>query len=306
MSNYLVTGGCGFIGSHIANTLESMGMAVRVLDFAPRANIRNAIEFIRGDIRDRADVARAMEGMDFVLHQAAIPSVPRSIEQPRYTNSCNVAGTVNLLASAKDAGVKHFVYASSSSVYGEQPNPKGEDMAPMPLSPYAVSKYAGECYCRSFEAVYGLPVTILRYFNVYGPGQKMGSAYSAVIANFLSAAMNRHRAVVYGDGLQTRDFTYVDDVVRANLLACEKREPGICVNVATGRATSVIELLHHTREVTGRYIEFRRVRERPGDLRDSVACVDSAKARLGYEPQVGLRTGLGYTWDWLSQCEQHS
>jgi UDP-N-acetylglucosamine/UDP-N-acetylgalactosamine 4-epimerase len=297
---YLVTGGCGFIGSHIANKLNAMGGSVRVLDFAPRSNLDDGIEHIQGDVRSKSDVMKAIDGIEFVLHQAAIPSVPRSIKNPMYTHDCNVTGTVNLLIAAKDLGVRRFVYASSSSVYGKHLGARHEAMAPRPLSPYAVSKYAGECYCRSFRAVYDLPVTILRYFNVYGPGQKYDSPYSAVIPNFFSAVFNGHPAVIYGDGRQTRDFTYIEDVVNANILACEQLGKGNCVNVGTGKATSVLELLDTIEAVSGTKIEFCHKAERPGDLRDSVAYVRAAKELLGFSAFVGLESGLRFTWEWIN------
>lgn len=296
---YLVTGGCGFIGSHIANVLNKRGDAVRVLDCAEKSNLDDGIEFVHGDIRAEGDAAFAMQGVDVVLHQAAITSVPRSVENPRYTNDCNVGGTVNLLTAAKDAGVRLFVYASSSSVYGKQRNPKEEWMIPRPLSPYAVSKYAAECYCRSFEAVYGLRAIILRYFNVYGPGQRHGSPYSAVIANFLSAASNGGQAVIYGDGLQTRDFTYVDDVARANLLACDSKVSR-CFNVGTGKATSVLELLEMVKEATGRSIAVRHEAQRKGEPRESLAATQEIEDALGFSASVDLESGLRSTWEWIN------
>ena len=287
---YLVTGGAGFIGSHIVNALRERGENVRIFDV------------VNGDdIRFSQPVGEAMEGVDCVIHQAAIPSVQRSLETPRFTNSVNVEGTLNLLMAAHNQGVKRFVYASSSSVYGKNAEcPKYETMTPRPISPYAVSKYAGELYCQAFKETYDLPIVILRYFNVFGPGQKVDGPYAAVIPKFLKAYRDGTTATVYGDGLQARDFTYVDNVVVANLLACEKDEAvGETFNIGTGVETSLKRLLTRIARITWKTTSVRYEEARKGDVWRSVACINKAHKLLDYCPEIDLDSGLALTWEWI-------
>jgi len=251
MVNYLVTGGAGFIGSNMVEELLKREQKVRVLDnfcTGKRENILpflDKIELIEGDIRDYRVVKEAVERVDFILHQAALPSVPRSIKDPITTNEVNVGGTLNILDAAKNTGVKRVVFASSSSVYGNSETlPKSEDMTPEPISPYAVSKLAGEKYCKAFYEIYGLETVILRYFNVFGPRQDLNSQYSAVIPKFIAAMKKGESPTIYGDGLQSRDFTYVANVVEANLLACEADDSNAeIINVACGERFSLLDLV---------------------------------------------------------------
>lgn len=251
LAKYLVTGGAGFIGSNIVEELVDRNESVRVLDnlsTGRRENIEpfmDKIEFIEGDLRDLDAVRKAVEGVDYVLHQGALPSVPRSIDEPLTTNEVNVNGTLKVLIAARDAGVKRVVYASSSSIYGNsEVLPKREDMPPNPLSPYAISKLAGENYCRIFYQIYGLETVCLRYFNVFGPRQDPTSQYSAVIPKFINAMLNGERPIIYGDGKQSRDFTFVANVVQANLLACEANGvAGELFNVACGERYTLLDLI---------------------------------------------------------------
>lgn len=301
MKTYLVTGGAGFIGSHIIRELVRSGERVRCLDNAVGSCLENLrdvqddVDWFYGDIRNKHCAMEALDGVDYVLHQAALPSVNRSIDVPDLTNDVNVSGTLNLLMGARDAGVRRFVYASSSSVYGNTEQlSKSEDMSPCPVSPYAVSKYAGELYCKSFYGIYGLPIVILRYFNVFGPGQKQRTQYSSVIANFLAAVLDRTPVVIYGDGKQTRDFTYVQNVVDANLLACSVDGiEGEVFNIASGVETSVNELLDLVNELSNCNLEVKYEPKRRGDVLHSVASIEKAKRLLGYNPSVSLRMGLG-------------
>jgi UDP-glucose 4-epimerase len=288
---YLVTGGCGFIGSHIVDELERQGKQARILD------ILND-----DDICDCDDVAKAMRGVDYVIHQAAIPSVGRSLETPLHTNLVNVEGTLNLLIAAQARKVKRFVYASSSSVYGNATgNPKREDMTPCPASPYAVSKYTGELYCSVYRRLYNLPTVILRYFNVFGPRhQSNTNILSAVIPSFLNAALVNIPIAVDGYGDQTRDFTYVQNVVDANLLACHNRKAiGRTLNIGCGKSTSINTLVGIIEEVTNRILKQARHNARTGDVKHSVACIQKARNVLGYDPKIGLREGLELTWEWM-------
>ncbi len=302
-STYLVTGGAGFIGSNIVERLVDEGHHVRVLDnfsTGRRENLApwlHRIELLEGDLRDPETVHQAVQGVDYVLHQGAIPSVPRSVDDPLTSHQCNATGTLNLLIAARDAPVKRVVYASSSSVYGDSPElPKRETMPTDPLSPYAVSKLAGETYCRAFCQVYGLETVCLRYFNVFGPRQDPGSQYAAVIPAFVTAMLDGRRPVVYGDGRQSRDFTYVANVVEANLLACRAEDAaGGVYNAACGRRTTLLELLEALERVTGRQANPRFDPPRPGDVKHSVAAIDQARRHLGYEPIVGFEEGLRRT-----------
>ncbi|RIK81681.1 LPS biosynthesis protein WbpP [candidate division KSB1 bacterium] len=303
MKTYLVTGGAGFIGSHIVETLVKRGAHVRVLDnfsTGKRENLQllnKKIELIEGDIRDRDIVSKAVTGVDYVLHQAALGSVPRSIENPAETNEVNVSGTLNLLLLAQSAGVKRFVLASSSSVYGDTPTlPKHENMPLLPLSPYATSKLAAECYALNFYHIYHLPVVCLRYFNVFGPRQDPASQYAAVIPRFIEAFSKNNCAVVYGDGEQTRDFTYVENVVRANLSACTSEAAiGKAINIACGTRHSLNELLQSLQDIFKRKIEVSYMKAKLGDVRDSLAAIERARNLLGYEVRVQFREGLQHT-----------
>jgi UDP-glucose 4-epimerase len=299
MTRYLVTGGAGFIGSHIASALLQRGGEVRVLDnFSTglRANLAalDGAEVVEGDIRSYHIVREAVEGVDFVLHQAALPSVPRSVRDPITTNDVNAVGTLNVLTAARDARVRRLVYASSSSVYGRTTGlPKREDMHPDPLSPYAVSKLAGEQYCRAFTQLYGFETVALRYFNVFGPRQNPRSEYAAVIPRFILTILEGGRPVVFGDGRQTRDFTYVDNVVTANLQACDATGVvGRVFNIATGERASLLDLVAALGQILDRPVEPDFQPPRAGDLEHSYAAIDEARRALGYEARVGFVEGL--------------
>jgi nucleoside-diphosphate-sugar epimerase len=299
----LVTGGGGFIGSHLAQALLEDGHEVRILDnFATgrRQNLRDldpSYELVEGDIQSYERTHKATLGCDVVFHQAAMPSVPRSIQDPLTSNASNVIGTLNVLLAARDNGVGRVVFASSSSVYGASEGlPKLETQTPLPISPYAVAKLAGEGYCRSFNAVYGLETVALRYFNVFGPRQDPLSQYSAVIPNFLTAAFEDQPPTIFGDGTQSRDFTYISNVVDANRLAMTA--PGIggqFLNVACGGRISLNEVVVAIEELTGRSVEPRYVDARPGDVPHSMASIDRATELLGFAPQVSFRDGLART-----------
>lgn len=313
---YLVTGGAGFIGSNIVEALVSRGESVVVLDdfsTGRRPNLESALavrkdgapqpEIIEGDIRDASTVRRAMRGVTHVLHQAALPSVQRSVEDPLASHEVNATGTLILLLAARDEGVRRFVYASSSSVYGDTPEmPKRETMTPLPLSPYAVSKLTGEYYCRIFHGLYRLETVSLRYFNIFGPRQDPNSQYAAVVPNFIKAATSATSPVVFGDGLQSRDFTYVDNAVQANLKACEapSSAAGRAFNVACGSSATLLDLLSILGRVIGSDIRPIHDRPRPGDVRHSLAAIDEARRHLSYEPQVGLEEGLRRTVAWFA------
>ena len=307
MSSYLVTGGAGFIGSHLVDALVSQGQVARVLDnfsTGKRGNLRGSIgqiELIEGDIRDRGAVREAVTGVDYVLHQAALPSVPRSIKDPLATHEANATGTLNVLTASREAGVKRVVYASSSSVYGDTPElPKREEMTPRPMSPYAASKLAGELYCRAFCHSYGLETVCLRYFNVFGPRQDPESQYAAVIPRFICALLDGADVCIYGDGEQTRDFTYVGNVVQANLLAATAPQAaGRAYNIACGERTSLLSLLRLLGELTGRTPNPVFEEARPGDVRDSLADVREAETRLGYAVSTSLEEGLRRTVRWM-------
>jgi nucleoside-diphosphate-sugar epimerase len=296
----LVTGGGGFIGSHLVDALLARGSRTRVLDnFATgrRANLAHVaddIELIEGDIQSYERVSKAIADCDVVLHQAALPSVPRSIQDPLTSNATNVIGTLNVLLAARDHGVQRVIYASSSSIYGSTPElPKHEALAAMPISPYATAKLAGENYARSFYEVYGLETVALRYFNVFGPRQDPESEYAAVIPRFIRRLATGQAPVIYGDGKQSRDFTYVENVVQANLLAIEGHgAPGRVYNVACGEQISLIVLAATLNELVGSGITPTFARSRSGDVKHSVADISRAREELGYEPMVPLREGL--------------
>jgi nucleoside-diphosphate-sugar epimerase len=301
----LVTGGAGFIGSHLVDRLVADGHQVRVLDdfsSGREANLDRAkphIELIRGSICDEAVLARAVQGCSLVFHQAAVPSVPRSIAEPVRTNQVNVDGTLLVLELARQAGVRRVVFAASSSAYGDTVElPKVESMPPTPLSPYALQKYAGEVYCRLYHQLYGLETVALRYFNVYGPRQNPDSEYAAVIPRFVRSCLRGEPPHIYGDGEQTRDFTFVADAVQANILASRSpRASGEVVNVAGGRRTSLNELFRVIQENTNASVEPVYEPARQGDVRDSLASLDRAAQVLGYAPAVDLEEGLARTID---------
>jgi nucleoside-diphosphate-sugar epimerase len=304
----LVTGGAGFIGSHIASALAAGGARVRVLDDLSTGHRENIdeiggdVDFIHGSVADESLLNKTLEGVELVFHEAAIPSVPRSVEAPRQTHIASVDGTFSLLVAARDRGVRRVVYAASSSAYGDQPTlPKSEEMRPDPLSPYAVAKLVGEYYCRAFTRVYGLETVSLRYFNVFGPRQDPGSQYSGVVSRFISALLSNERPVIYGDGEQSRDFTYIDNVVFANLSAASAKEAsGKVINVANGQRITLNQLLAELKELTGRHDVTAEYREpRVGDVRHSLADITMARELLGYESKVDLREGLQRTVDWF-------
>jgi UDP-glucose 4-epimerase len=310
MALYLVTGGAGFIGSNIVTELVERGARVRVLDnfsTGRRENLASfleTIDLIEGSLEDLPAVCRAVEGVDYVLHQAALPSVARSIDDPAATHAVNATGTLHLLIAARDAGVKRVVYASSSSIYGDSPTlPKQEDMVPRPKSPYAVSKLAGEQYCRSFAHVYGLETVCLRYFNVFGPRQDPTSQYSAVIPLFITAILQGKIPTIYGDGGQSRDFSYVSNVVQANLLAAAA--PGDAVgrtfNVAYGERYTLLDLIAALNDILGTDVEPIHAAPRPGDVRHSLADVSAAREALGYVPEVDFYEGLRRTVAWYRE-----
>jgi nucleoside-diphosphate-sugar epimerase len=307
---YLVTGGAGFIGSHIAAALSSAGARVRAIDDLSTGYEENLeevggpVEFVRASLLDEGALRRALEGVEVVFHQAAIPSVPRSVENPAETHRACVEATFALLLAAREAGVRRLVYAASSSAYGDQPTlPKAEEMRPEPLSPYAAAKLVGEYYCQVWARVYGFETVSLRYFNVFGPRQDPGSQYSGVISRFIDALMTGARPVIYGDGGQTRDFTYVSNVVDANLRAAESpRAVGEIINVANGECTTLNRLLETLKHVTGKpEVEADYRAARVGDVRHSLADITRARELLGYEPRVGLEEGLRKTIEWWKQ-----
>ena len=302
----LITGGAGFIGSHLSERLVQDGFTVRVLDDFSTGDARNLssvhdqVEIIRGDIRDWEVTKRAVEGAEVVFHQAAARAVLRSVDDPKGTNSINVDGTLNVLLAARDAGVRRLVHASSSSVYGDAPTlPKQEGMTPAPVSPYAVSKLAAEHYCRVFYRLYGLETICLRYFNVFGPRQDPTSQYAAVIPRFVDSLMHRQPPVIHGDGAQSRDFTYVENVVEANLRAMETQQGiGEPFNIACGQRLRIDELARTLMERLEVELEPQHSEPRPGDVLHTLADISRAKELLGYEPVVGVEEGLGRTVAW--------
>jgi len=307
---YLVTGGAGFIGSHITERLVRDGHAVRVLDdfsSGKESNLdsfRDDIEIIKGDIRDADVVKRATKGVDIVFHEAALGSVPRSVVDPLTTHEVNMTGTLNVFLAARDAGVKRVVYASSSSVYGETPVlPKREDMIPQPLSPYALSKLVGEQYSSVFKQIHGFEIVSLRYFNIFGPRQDPESQYAAVLPRFVTALLGGKPPVVYGDGLQSRDFTYVENVVNANLLASEAEGiAGRAFNVACGGRYTLLELLARLKAILGSGIEPIHEAARAGDVRDSQASIEAAEQGFGYRVSVDFDEGVRRTVEWYRRA----
>jgi UDP-glucose 4-epimerase len=305
MSTYLVTGGAGFIGSHLSAALVSRGHTVRVVDnFVTgfKHNIQPGVEFTEGDMSDPAAAALAVKGVDYVLHQAAIPSVPRSVKNPRESHRANVDATLNILLAARDAGVKRVVFAGSSSVYGDQPTlPKREDMPTKPMTPYALQKMVSEQYGQMFTRLYGLEVVTTRYFNVFGPRQDPGSPYSGVISLFIKALLENTRPVIYGDGGQTRDFTFVTNVVDGVLRSAET--PGVggeVFNIATGGRVSLNELLATLKKIVGSDVEPIYQEGRTGDVRDSQADISKAERMLGYRPTATFEDGLRQTVAWFN------
>jgi UDP-glucose 4-epimerase len=300
MRTFLVTGGAGFIGSHLAEALVRRGDKVRVIDNLSTGFLANldpifdAIEFVEGDITDPDAVAEAVRGVDCVFHEAALASVPRSMERPLDTHAACVTGTITLLDAARRAGVRRVVYAGSSSAYGDQPaSSKRETDPPMPISPYGAAKLAGEFYCQAFAASFPIETVTLRYFNVFGPRQDPGSPYAAVIPLFITAILAGRQPVIYGDGQQSRDFTYVANVVHANLLAADA--PGVSgrvFNVANGRTVTLLELLAALNRLLGTDVAPIHAPPRPGDIRESMADITLARKCLGYEPQVDFLEGL--------------
>jgi nucleoside-diphosphate-sugar epimerase len=305
MAHYLVTGGAGFIGSHLVEELARRGERVRVVDSlvtGKRHNIAHVpgVEFLHGDLAD-LDVARtAVTGVDYVLHQAAIPSVPRSVEDPITSNRANIDASLNLLVAARDAKVKRVVYAGSSSAYGNQPTlPKVETMPTAPLSPYALQKLVVEQYCQLFTSLYGLETVTTRYFNVFGPRQDPSSAYSGVISLFISALCDGRRPTIYGDGEHTRDFTYVANVVDGVLRACHAPNmAGQVVNMATGGRVSLNHLFRTVRDLVSATVEPIYAEPRAGDVKDSQADISKARTLLGYQPIVAFEDGLNQTVAW--------
>jgi nucleoside-diphosphate-sugar epimerase len=309
---YLVTGGAGFIGSNTVEELVRRGHSVVVLDDLSSgkeenlADIRNKITFIKGSITDIDVVRKAVQEADYVLHLAARTSVPRSVKDPLETNRINIDGTLNVLVAARDAKVRRVVFAASSSAYGETPTlPKVETMQPQPISPYGVTKFVGELYAQTFGRCYGLENVSLRYFNIFGPRQDPGSPYSGVLAKYCTAFLEGTQPVVFGDGEQTRDFTYVENAVRANLLACEAPNvSGRVFNIGAGGRTSLNQVLRVLAEVSGNRLEAKYDPPREGDIRDSQADISQARQWLGYEPSVLFEEGLKRTFEWYKATKK--
>jgi nucleoside-diphosphate-sugar epimerase len=305
MPSYLVTGGAGFIGSHLTEELVRRGERVRVVDSlitGNRANLAHiqGVDFLEGDLADLEVAKRAVKGIDYVLHQAAIPSVPRSVEDPITSNRANIDSTLNVLVAARDAGVKRVVYAGSSSAYGNTPTlPKREDMPPNPLSPYALQKLVGEQYMQMFTALYRLETVTIRYFNVFGPRQDPSSPYSGVISVFARALLENTAPTIYGDGEQTRDFTYIANVVDGVLRAVTAPDAsGAVINVATGTSISLNRLFQVMRKLTESSVDVQYAASRSGDVKDSLADITKARTLLGYAPSTSFEEGLKRTVDW--------
>lgn len=311
MGIYLVTGGAGFIGSHIASALVERGDRVRVLDNLSTGNRNNLsaigkhIDFIEGDLVNPSDVARALEGVKVVFHQAALASVPRSVDAPLDTNASCVTGTVTLLDCARKTGVRRVVFGGSSSAYGDQPTPaKHERLLPAPLSPYAAAKLAGEFYCQAFTSTYGLETVTLRYFNVFGPRQDPKSQYAAVIPKFITEILAGGQPTIYGDGKQSRDFTYIDNVVQGNLLAADAPAAvGRTINVACGESFNLLELVDGINEALGTSVKPNFEPARVGDVRDSLADISLAREVLKYEPKIGFNEGLQRTVEYYKTAK---
>jgi len=311
MSNVLVTGGAGFIGSNLTEALLQRGHFVRVLDDFSTGKRENLIfdkkfpslEIVEGDIREFSTCQKAVKGIEYVFHQAALPSVQRSIEDPETSNAVNVGGTLNILLAAKETGVKRVIYASSSSVYGDTPAlPKHEEMPSNPLSPYALQKYIGEQYCRLFYQLYGLDTISLRYFNIFGPKQDPNSLYSAVIPKFIDALLQGRPPIIFGDGEQSRDFTYIENVVQANLLAMSAEHlHGEAINIARGKRISLNQLLNVLKEILGSKLSPIYQEPRKGDVKHSLADICKGKEILNYEPTVGVEIGLEKTVEFFQK-----
>jgi nucleoside-diphosphate-sugar epimerase len=310
----LVTGGAGFIGSNLTEALLKKGHRVRVLDnfsTGKRENLvfekeYSALEIVDGDIRDFETCQKATKGVHYVFHQAALPSVPRSVEDPLTTHFVNADGTLNILLAARDAGVRRVIYASSSSIYGDTPTlPKMENMPPNPMSPYALQKYIGEQYGRLFFQLYGLETVSLRYFNIFGPKQDPTSIYSAVIPKFINALLRNEAPVIFGDGEQSRDFTFIDNVVHANLLAMSaERLQGEAINIACGKRTSLNQLLDILKATLGSQVSPVYKESRKGDVKHSLADINRGKHVIDYDPQVDIETGLKKTLDYFRKQER--
>ena len=307
MKKSIVTGGAGFIGSHLAEELARRGYYVTILDTLSTGMMNNIeellakknVDFIRGSVTNVPLLLELFQDAQYVFHQAAIPSVPRSVDSPQFSHEANITGTLNVLLSARDNHIKKVIYASSSSVYGDTPTlPKKEDMLPSPLSPYAVTKLAGEYYCRVFHQVYGLPTVCLRYFNIYGPRQDPNSQYAAVIPRFIKRSYEGNPPIIFGDGEQTRDFTFVKDAVEANILAAESDACGL-FNISRGESITINRLAELIIELFGNKIKPIHQESRPGDIRHSLADISKAKA-FGYEPKYGLQAGLAETIRWFN------
>ena len=309
---YLVTGGAGFIGSNTVDELVRRGQDVVVLDDLSSGKVENLIavrgkvELLEHSVTDLDQLHRACRGIDYVLHLGARTSVPRSVKDPLESNRINVDGTLNVLVAARDAKVKRVVFAGSSSVYGETPTlPKREDMPAAPISPYGLTKLAGEIYGQIFQRCYGLEFVSLRYFNVFGPRQDPGSPYSGVLSLFNAAVLNGTQPTVHGDGEQSRDFTYVGNAVEANLLACEaKRAAGLAINIGTGSRYTLNQTLSLLEKITGRPANAKYGPPREGDIHDSQADISRAKDVLGYHPRIGFEEGLKHTWDWFYNSQR--
>ncbi len=307
MAMYLVTGGAGFIGSHLVEALLARGESVRVADnfsSGTRANIPAGVDVVEGDLAAPGIATRAMTGVDYVLHMAAVPSVPRSVADPIGTNHDNVDATLQVLVAARDAGVRRVVFSGSSAEYGDSPDlPKREDMVPTPVTPYGLQKLIGEQYCRMFTSLYGLETVSLRYFNVFGPRQSPDSPYSGVISLFIHAFLRGQAPTVFGDGAQTRDFVYVSDVVSGVLRAATT--PGVAgesINIATGRSVSVLQLVNALQQVVGTSVAPVFAPPRGGDVLHSQADITKARTRLAFEPAVSLEDGLRQTVAWFKQA----
>jgi UDP-glucose 4-epimerase len=304
---FLVTGGAGFIGSHLVRRLVERGECVRVVDnlcngkIERLADLKSAIDFVQGDLADADVCDHVAAGAAFVLHQAAIPSVQRSIRDPIASNRANITATLNLLESCRKHGVRRVVYAASSSVYGNTPVlPKREDMPANPLSPYALQKFVGERYSQMYHELFGMETVSLRYFNVFGPHQDPHSEYSAVVPRFINKLLNHDRITIFGDGEQSRDFTYIENVVEANLLALSaKGAAGAVCNIACGMRVTLNQLIKHLEQILGFKAEVEYLPARPGDVRDSLADINLAKSTLGYSPHVLIEEGLTKTIDWF-------
>ncbi|MFC1517570.1 SDR family oxidoreductase [Candidatus Margulisiibacteriota bacterium] len=310
MAKFLVTGGAGFIGSNIAKKLVANGESVTIVDdlsTGRRENIEpflNKLKFINGDISEKNIALQATKDIDYVLHQAAIPSVPRSIDNPLETNKANVQGTLQILVAARDNKVKKVVYASSSSIYGDQDPSKAktEKMSSLPISPYGLQKYAGERYCQLFTELYGLNTTCLRYFNVFGPNQDPTSEYAAVIPKFIKAILKDEQPTIYGDGKTSRDFTYVENNVEANILAATSpKGAGEVLNIAMGHSVSLLDLIEKINMLCGKNIKAKHAAERPGDIKFSLADISKAKKILNYKPKTSFETGLKNTIDFYKK-----